>query len=691
MSFLLSLLLLLTPLQVTDSLRAVANRCEEAYLANRPDRMLPLMQQMEAWMAQIDPADGQLLQYHQAHLEKLQGSYLFCRSEENLSLLDAARLHYLAARRRYPANLDITPLAQQTLSLELAQLYYRQKDYGLALEELRPLVERSLSRRLQQEALGPYALCLARLGRFDAALRAIGRLPAEDPERTRKEAKIRALKAEAAAQRPDEAAALYQDYFHYVQREWPRLLSSLDQEGRESFWMRMRPFAVDCLRTEDADPAFLYDVVLFTKELMFQLRTSGTFTPCRWQDIQAALLPGEAALEFVQYERGGGQRLAALVLREKGKPAFVPIGTMQSIVNHLLGQDASIGRMLQREDFRLVNQVYGSANVGELIWTDALRLVLDGCRDVYFSPDGFLHVFAVEYCYPSNEGPILHRVSGTRQLLSRTPYREGRALLLGDVDFDAPDDSLSVENDEEAYQCLSGERIRFPALPHTREEVDSIASILSGEEIILRGREAREEALRRCGPEVSLLHLSTHGYFSGVSYFSGDELSSARLDHSLSRSVLLLSGGNRHIGEKGFDASRREDGLLSAREVSQLSLKGKPMVVMAACQSALGVVTADGVSGMQAGWKMAGAGTLLASLWSVSDEATAFFMQEFYRRLEEGCSPRDAFEIARERLLQPVEVEVYRYDKVRLRYVREVEQRDWSAPQYRNAFILIDD
>ena len=80
-----------------------------------------------------------------------------------------------------------------------------------------------------------------------------------------------------------------------------------------------------------------------------------------------------------------------------------------------------------------------------------------------------------------------------------------------------------------------------------------------------------------------------------------------------------------------------------------------------------------------------------ASLWSVSDEATAFFMETFYRELVGGASARQAFDRARARLREPVALDTYRFDMVRLRYVPFVQMRDWSAPQYVDAFILIDD
>lgn len=696
MNLLLSLLLLIArPDAVADSLRAVSNRCEEAYLANRPELMPPLMERQEALIASLDPSDSLLARYAQAHLEKQWGSYWFCLSEENLDLLDKARSCYLLARQHYPQQYDVSPFALHTVALELAQLYYRQKKYAAALEELRPLVNSSFSRRLQTEALGPYALCLARTGRFSAAKKAIGRLPEGDPENVRKEAKILALEAEASGGSRVEAAALYKSYFSTVLSEWPARLEAMSQEDREAFWMRMRPFAADCLRTEDADPAFLYDVVLFTKELMFQLRTTGAFVPCTWQQVQASLGKKEAAVEFVCYEACGQERLAALVLRKKGEPEFVPLGALDALLNEpLAGGGVTLQQMLSRENTLITNLVYSSGKVGGLIWTDALRKAFQGCTDVFFSPDGFLHVFGAEHCYPVPGGPSLHRVSGTRVLTRRTAAassRTARALLVGDVDFNAPADTLLLANDDEAFRCLSGGRLNFGPLPHTKTELDSVSTILGPGCRILSGRDAREEAVRTEAGDASLIHLSTHGFFSGVPYFPGDELKAARLDHSLSRSVLVMAGGNRMLKDSSFDAALRQDGLLSAREVSQMRLEGNPIVVMAACQSGLGVVSADGMSGLQAGWKMAGAGPLVASLWSVSDEATAYFMHSFYRELEGGAAPREAFDRARAKLMEPATVEVFLYDKVRLKYARYRITQDWSAPQYSDAFILIDD
>ena len=59
------------------------------------------------------------------------------------------------------------------------------------------------------------------------------------------------------------------------------------------------------------------------------------------------------------------------------------------------------------------------------------------------------------------------------------------------------------------------------------------------------------------------------------------------------------------------------------------------MVVLSACESALGRVDREGVFGLQTAFQLAGARTVVASLWKVEDRATQALMSEFYRNLWE--------------------------------------------------------
>ena len=112
------------------------------------------------------------------------------------------------------------------------------------------------------------------------------------------------------------------------------------------------------------------------------------------------------------------------------------------------------------------------------------------------------------------------------------------------------------------------------------------------------------------------------------------------------RSGLMLAGGNRAwMGDSIPNAI--EDGILTAKEISHLDLRGTELVVLSACETGLGDVSSEGVFGLQRAFKQAGAQTIIMSLWNVKDEATKYLMTNFYSYLMQGMSKREAFIQAR--------------------------------------------
>jgi CHAT domain-containing protein len=89
-----------------------------------------------------------------------------------------------------------------------------------------------------------------------------------------------------------------------------------------------------------------------------------------------------------------------------------------------------------------------------------------------------------------------------------------------------------------------------------------------------------------------------------------------------------------------------EDGILTARDVSGMSLSNTELVVLSACQTGLGDVNgSEGVSGLQRAFKMAGVHYILMSLWPVPDRETVEFMDDFYGFWMSGKSIREAFNL----------------------------------------------
>ena len=154
-----------------------------------------------------------------------------------------------------------------------------------------------------------------------------------------------------------------------------------------------------------------------------------------------------------------------------------------------------------------------------------------------------------------------------------------------------------------------------------------------------------------------------------------DRLGAAELeDKTLTRSGLLFAGANNTLRDKepvGID-----DGILTAQEISKLDLRNLSLVVLSACETGKGEVTqGEGVFGLQRGFKKAGAGTIVMSLWKVDDEATEMMMTQFYQNLCGGMDKHEALHKAQKYLRE---------------YKDENGNKKYDKPYYWAAFIILD-
>jgi CHAT domain-containing protein len=141
-----------------------------------------------------------------------------------------------------------------------------------------------------------------------------------------------------------------------------------------------------------------------------------------------------------------------------------------------------------------------------------------------------------------------------------------------------------------------------------------------------------------------VLHFATHGFVRDDllrnlrrrrqhAWLGADlERQLAAEPDAMNLAGLALSGANVRRG--GGD----DDGILTAREASHLDLDGVDLVVLSACETALGKPeSGEGVLGLVQGFEMAGARQVVGSLWKVDDDATRAMMERFYT----SWSPRD--------------------------------------------------
>ncbi len=289
---------------------------------------------------------------------------------------------------------------------------------------------------------------------------------------------------------------------------------------------------------------------------------------------------------------------------------------------------------------------------------DPLVEALDRCKRLVIAPDGGLTRLPFEVM-PSTPGPYLtddYHISyvGTgRDLLhsgisGNCPSSD--AVVVADPDFELSCAAAGSAPGPAALGRTSNDvrDLHFDPLPETRREGERVARALGVDPWL--GADVLEGRVKSCR-SPSVLHFATHGFFledqlndprgEGVDGLPGraDRLIGRCLENPLLRSGLALAGANTWLQNAPLPVTA-EDGLLTAEDVTGMDLLNCEMVVLSACETGLGVVRrGEGVFGLRRAFALAGAKTLIMSLWKVPDKATGMLMEQFYGYLRDG-SPR---------------------------------------------------
>jgi CHAT domain-containing protein len=170
----------------------------------------------------------------------------------------------------------------------------------------------------------------------------------------------------------------------------------------------------------------------------------------------------------------------------------------------------------------------------------------------------------------------------------------------------------------------------------------------------LIGATATEAALKNI-KSPSILHIATHGYFLAdlseveVNKVLGVDVTVAKQNPLLRSGVLLANCEN--VFDENYRGANGDNGILTAYEALSLDLDKTDLVVLSACETGLGSVKqGEGVFGLQRSFLIAGAKSIIMSLWSVSDAATMELMTLFYSNYSKSGNKEQAFALAQKQL-----------------------------------------
>ncbi|MEO5947374.1 MAG: CHAT domain-containing tetratricopeptide repeat protein [Chitinophagaceae bacterium] len=388
-----------------------------------------------------------------------------------------------------------------------------------------------------------------------------------------------------------------------------------------------------------------------------------------WKLIRNQLGPTEAAIEFIEFNYFDGHKntdstfYVAQVLR-KGmtEPAYIPLfekHKLDSLFRKAFFGSVGINQFYTRgleltEDNSYSQQAYNT------IWKP-MENQLAGLTKIYYAPAGLLHrisfaALAVDSAEVLSDKYQLVQLSTTASIPVLKPgyvNTQDKILLYGGVQYNRDSTKANSLIDSGSIAKRSG----FNYLPGTEKEVDAIATTGAEKKytpVVLKGWLAKEDSVKVLNgiKSPAVIHIATHGFFFDDPESNNSENKKMNLgdgaafqfaENPLLRSGLLFAGANDTWKGKNIEGSQ-DDGILTAYEVSNLYLPNTRLVVLSACETALGDIKgSEGVYGLQRAFKMAGVKNLVMSLWKVPDIETAEFMQLFYKNMFEGKAIDQSF------------------------------------------------
>lgn len=375
--------------------------------------------------------------------------------------------------------------------------------------------------------------------------------------------------------------------------------------------------------------------------------------------IQQSLEDKQVLIDFLEYwrsvpgEAGDSQSFTP----RRGLTAFV-VRKDQPVVRCDLGDAEEIHRLVtvwRRTHGAPGRGAAAGISLRERIWEPIAEFVNEG-DTILVSPDGPMAL--VPLAALPGSGPETYLIEEhafaivpVAQLIASNEAKSGadhNLLLVGDVDF-----GKSAEVNADSAQSL---QFDFAPLENSRSEILSVRDshelkFEGSQRLTLRKKAALESRFREEAAKFRYIHIASHGFAVELTPSSGPVETSGSSTVA-NRAVWADTQFTCGVAFSGANNRARQadaDGILTAAEVVNLDLREVDLAVLSACDTGRGTqVSGEGMLSLQRAFQIAGARSVVATLWKVDDLTTRRLIERFYENMWDADEPITKLEALRQ-------------------------------------------
>ena len=368
-------------------------------------------------------------------------------------------------------------------------------------------------------------------------------------------------------------------------------------------------------------------------------------------DVRHSLPAHSVLISYVEYRRRAVDTVDPAAAEAPSYMAFVLHPDSGRIVAFDLGESKSIADSVAKARSAADAEAHGGGlgstrnerayreaalALRKRIW-DPLQAELGDAKLALVVPDGVLNLIPFSALPSGNgylveNGPVIHVLTSERDLVpGEGGVKKTGLLAVGSPQFEM----AAVAGDasrlrDASVPCEDFRSLQFHSLPGTGVEVADIAKSWrrwNGAEpsALLTGADATRNRFIEQASQNRVLHVATHAFVLDRGCGDGNPLL---------HSGLVFAGAN----------ATRDAAILTAQQIASLDLSGVEWAVLSACNTGNGELhDGEGVLGLQRAFRVAGAHSVIMTLWPVDDDVTRQFMHELYaQRLGRHTTTADA-------------------------------------------------